>query len=115
MRMHELTAIVIAALILAFGSSPRADTVTPLAGVTSGVTVRASASAQSAQVALLRPGDQALLLGSVPNWYQIELPGGVRGFVSKRWTQVAATDGPQPAAPATFTMDVLDVGTGLAI
>ena len=57
--------------------------------------------------------ESAELHGSVPNWYQIKLPNGVEGFVSKRWTRVvpAAT----PVGTPSFTVDVVDVGTGLAV
>jgi competence protein ComEC len=99
------------ALVFAWSSSASADTVTPTSSVTTAVVVRASASTQSAQVGLLRPGEQALLVGSVPNWFHVQLASGVRGFVSKRWTQSNPSGGPSE----TFTMDVLDVGTGLGI
>jgi len=46
----------------------------------------------------------------VPNWYRIQLSDGTQGFVSKRWTDVV----PSPPTP-TFTVDVVDVGTGLGI
>src|SRR5687768_11436073 len=65
-----------------------ADVVVPLDDVTTGVVVRQSPSSQSAQVGSLRPGDQAELLGSVPNWHRVNLASGTPGFVSKRWTRV---------------------------
>ncbi|MEP7310627.1 MAG: MBL fold metallo-hydrolase [Acidobacteriota bacterium] len=101
--------LVIVAVILL--SAPAfADSVVPSTDVTTGVVIRASASSQSASVGMLRPGDSASLLGSVPNWYRIQLGDGTQGFVSKRWTQVV----PVQSAP-TFTIDAVDVGTGLGI
>jgi competence protein ComEC len=76
------------------------------------VVVRESATSQSADRGSLRPGESAELLGSVPDWFKVQLTNGVEGFVSKRWTRVvpgAAADGP------SYTIDVIDVGTGLGI
>jgi hypothetical protein len=102
-------------------SSPLfADQVVPSAEVTTRVIVRASASSQSAQVGSLEPGEQVELIGSVPFWHEVQLANGSIGFVSKRWTRVIpAGVAPTPSPPAsggpTFTMDVVDVGTGLGI
>jgi beta-lactamase superfamily II metal-dependent hydrolase len=90
----------------------------PSPDVTTRVIVRESASSQSAQIGSLVPGQQLELVGSVPNWHEVRLPNGTLGFVSKRWTQVIASAAPPtpPAAGApTFTIDVVDVGTGLGI
>jgi beta-lactamase superfamily II metal-dependent hydrolase len=95
-----------------------ADVVVPSPDVTTRVIVRESASSQSAQIGSLVPGQQLELVGSVPNWHEVRLPNGTLGFVSKRWTQVIASAAPPtpPAAGApTFTIDVVDVGTGLGI
>ena len=59
-----------------------ADTVTPSADVSTGVVVRASASAQSAAIATLLPGRELELVGSVPYWHEVRLPNGSTGFVS---------------------------------
>ena len=94
-----------------------ADVVVPSPDVTTRVIVRESASSQSAQVGSLVPGQQLELVGSVPNWHEVRLPDGTLGFVSKRWTQVIPSGTPPAPAPAgpTFTIDVVDVGTGLAV
>ena len=121
---HHRSAIVrsIEAVALVFalsGATVVADTVVPGPDVTSRVIVRASASAQSTQVASLAPGQQAELTGSVPNWYEVRTSTGVSGFVSKRWTRVVPSSGPPPASPGSaspaFTIDVLDVGRGLSV
>ena len=93
-----------------------ADIVVPLDDVKTGVTVRQSPTSSSAQVGTLSPGDQAELLGSVPNWHRIKLANGKSGFVSKRWTLVKPTATATTATKtATYTMDVVDVGTGLGV
>src|SRR5262245_33864956 len=93
-----------------------ADVVVPSPDVTTRVIVRESASSQSAQIGSLLPGQQLELVGSVPNWHEVRLPNGGFGFVSKRWTQVIASGTPPAPAPGpTFTIDVVDVGTGLAV
>jgi beta-lactamase superfamily II metal-dependent hydrolase len=96
-----------------------ADTVTPTADVLTRVVVRASASSQSAAIGSLRPGEDLELVGSVPYWHEVRLPNGSTGFVSKRWTRVISAGvppaGPPPTTAPTFTIDVVDVGTGLAV
>ncbi len=55
------------------------------------------------------------MIGSVPSWHEVRLPNGAIGYVSKRWTRVIAADGPTTtgvSAGPTFTIDVVDVGTG---
>jgi hypothetical protein len=81
------------------------DVVVPSADVTTRVIVRASASSQSAQIGSLRPAEQLELTGSVPNWYEVPLPNGATGFVSKRWTRVIAIGAPPiPTTASTFTI-----------
>jgi beta-lactamase superfamily II metal-dependent hydrolase len=91
-----------------------ADTVVPLDDVKTFVVVRQTASIQSNQVGALHPGEQAQLLGSVPNWYRVQLASGISGFVSKSWTQTVTVT-PPPPSTESFTIDVVDVGTGLGI
>jgi beta-lactamase superfamily II metal-dependent hydrolase len=110
-----MTKVLRLVIFLALCFAPRlyADNVTPTDDVTTGVVVRESASAQSARRGRLDPGQTALLLGSVPNWYRVQLPNGLHGFVPKRWTRVVTAN--PPSATDTFTIDVVDVGTGLGI
>lgn len=108
----------LAVVLIPFGAF--ADVVVPTADVTTRVIVRASASGQSAQVGSLRPGEQLELVGSVPNWHEVRLANGTLGFVPKRWTRVVAVGTPPAGPPVpptspTFTIDVVDVGTGLGI
>jgi competence protein ComEC len=60
-----------------------------------------------------------LPIGSaVPRWYETTLPSGQTAFVSKQSTELVTC---QAGAPATapggdeFTLDAIDVGTGLAV
>ncbi|PYX30481.1 MAG: hypothetical protein DMG80_12145 [Acidobacteria bacterium] len=98
-------------------SRAAADTVIALDDVTNSVVVRLSASSTSARVGTLQPGEQADLIGSVPNWHHVKLASGTLGFVSKRWTRVIATSTPPAggAGKTNYTIDVVDVGTGLAV
>src|SRR5215475_2231399 len=111
------TALTFVLLVLCLSFVLVADVVVPSSDVTTGVIVRKTASGQSALMGSLEPGQQAELIGTVPNWYEIRLPGSLIGFVPKRWTDVipSGTPPPAPATTETFTIDVVDVGTGLGI
>jgi beta-lactamase superfamily II metal-dependent hydrolase len=106
--------LVFAAIVWLLSTQARADGVVPTDDVKSSVVIRKSASAGSARVGSLRPGDKADLLGSLPNWHRIKLADGTSGFVPKRWTRVIANSTAAPTT-AVYTMDVIDVGTGLGV
>ena len=97
-----------------------ADTVTPTADVSTDVVVRASASSQSAAIGSLLPGQELELVGSVPYWHEVRLPEWIDRLrletVDARHPHgcAAGRTAPPPTAP-TFTIDVVDVGTGLAV
>ncbi len=95
-------------------SSALADKVSPTQNVAVRVVVRAGASTTASDVGSLRPGEQAELLGSMPGWYHVRLTNGTEGFVAKRWTLVVSTSS-TTSASGSFTIDVVDVGTGLGI
>src|SRR6476619_785901 len=80
--------------VLFLSAQALADVVVPLDDVTNGVVIRRSASSSSARLGLLRPGQQADLVGSVPGWHRIQIAAGSTAFVSKRWTRVIASSGP---------------------
>ena len=113
---HAFRSIVVALATLVLGTSVAlADVVVPKPEVVTRVVLRASASSSSDDIGSLRPGDQAELLGSVPNWYRVRL-NNVEGFVSKRWTTVITTGTGGAATAATaVTIDFVDVGTGLGV
>jgi competence protein ComEC len=106
--------LLFASAILFLWTPAIADVVVPSDDVTTSVAVRRTASSQSAKVGSLRPGEQAELLGSIPSWHRVKLTNGKSGFVQKRWTRVVAGTAPT-ATPAAFTVDVVDVGTGVGV
>jgi competence protein ComEC len=86
--------------------------VTPSERVTAAVVVRAEATTHSAPLARLRPGETLSLVSEVAGWYEVALPDGTRGYVSKAWTNLVA-EAALPANPA-WQVHFIDVGTGLA-
>jgi beta-lactamase superfamily II metal-dependent hydrolase len=106
--------LIVLALVLISSSTAVADDVVPTSEVTKRVVVRAGPSAQTADVGGLSVGGKAELLGSVPSWYRVRLSNGAEGFVAKRWTRIVSVATPD-VAPASFTIDAVDVGTGLGI
>ena len=87
-------AVFVCLVFLVTATIARADVVVPTPDVTTSVSVRASASAQSASVGTLHPGEQATLVGTVSNWYRVQLANGVFGYVSKRWTRIVTRSVP---------------------
>lgn len=82
----------------AAADSPR---VLPRQTVTSFVNVRLMPSVESEVIGDLAPGESLRLLGVQDQWYQVELAGGVIGFVNRQWTRRTAGELPpiDPAAP----------------
>jgi beta-lactamase superfamily II metal-dependent hydrolase len=113
-RACSKPSVFVAAILVLFSSLAIADVVTPLDDVVTSVVVRQTPSALGSKVANLRPSEQAELLGFVPNWYRVRLANGISGFVPSRWTRVIAST-PPPAPVGPFTIDVVDVGTGLGV
>lgn len=113
--MKHLAAVLAAFCFLFASAGPvRADEVTPSTRVQSGVVIRAAPDTQAAALGLLRPGERLPLLGSVPRWNQVALPGGRSGYVSKAWTTVVPAPGDAASAAPAFAVHFVDVGTGLA-
>lgn len=117
MWSYYLRAAVAALLLSPLSAVPAAaDDVTPSARVSSAVLVRQGPSTDTAILARLRPGDTATIVGEVSGWYQVELPDGTRGYVSKAWTVVIGQASPgEPLVAAPYKVHVIDVGTGLAV
>jgi Predicted hydrolase (metallo-beta-lactamase superfamily) len=78
--------------------------------VTNSVNVRETPAANGHILQVLRPGEQLEYVGSVPGWHEVLLNDGRHGFVSKSWTRVVSG-----GVGGNFSIDVVDVGTGLAI
>lgn len=92
----KLARVVVWFVLLAPLHAVWADQVVSSERVTSHLNVRLEPSASSAVVGSLRPGEAAALEGSVPFWYEVSLPGGTRGFVSKAWSRLI----PEPGSGA---------------
>lgn len=81
---HRLTFILIGCLL--WCAQGLADVVKPSDRVTSHLNVRVDTSTSTAIVGTLNPGEEALYLESVPQWYKIRLGSGQEGYVSKSWS-----------------------------
>lgn len=89
-----------------------AATVTPKPEVTNHVNIRELPSTtDSDTIGTLQPGQSLPHLESIPYWYEVQLPDGRSGFVSKRWTTLLTTS----PEDQPFTVHVLDVGIGDSI
>lgn len=99
------------------GATPAAaEDVTPSQRVSSAVLVRQGPSTDTGILARLRPGDIATIVGEVSGWYQIKLPDGTLGYVSKAWTVVVGRDSSsENLVGRSYKVHVIDVGTGLAV
>jgi Bacterial SH3 domain/Metallo-beta-lactamase superfamily len=86
------------------------DMVVPSDRVTGGLNVRAKPRTDSQILSVLTPGKQVEYVGSVPGWHEVVLDDGRHGFVSKSWTRIVSG-----GVGGKFTIDIVDVGTGLAI
>lgn len=101
---------------LLFCTPAWADDVVPSARVSTAVLVREAPSTDTAILGRLRPGEQADLLTEVSGWYQVKLPDGTIGYVSKAWTSLVPDSGSGEAFTANqYKVHVIDVGTGLAV
>jgi competence protein ComEC len=65
------------------------DRVVPSDRVTSFVFIRTEPDSASAERGRLHVGESIPLIGSIPRWYEVQLPDGTTGFMSKAWTRVA--------------------------
>lgn len=107
----------VAALFAIASSVVWADSVTLKDQVQTAV-ARDIPKASGAKIGTLSKGESAEVLGSVPHWYRVRLSTGAVGFLSKTSVQLSSAPGTTPpvatAAPL-FTVDAVDVGTGLAV
>jgi len=105
-------------IILAFftliSALANADMVMPSDRVQEGISIRGGPSSQSQYLGQLNVGEQLEYRSSVPYWYEVRLANGQPAFVSKAWS-IIVPDAAPPAATATYSIDAIDVGTGLAI
>ena len=115
--MTRIRSIVICLFILGFGFLDRvqSDVVVPSDRVSTGVNVRDTPKTSGKILKVLAPGEQLQYVGTVPGWNEVILSDGRSGFVSKSWTRVIPTDETGGTTSGNFTIDVVDVGTGLGI
>ena len=114
--MRSLSAAMLI-LFAAFGAAPAcAEELAPSARVSSAVLVREGPSTDTRILGRLRPGDTATIVSEVSGWYEVALPDGTTGYVSKAWTVVTGERPPGEALTANrYKVHVIDVGTGLAV
>lgn len=109
------SALLLAGALL-FCTPAWADDVVPSARVSTAVLVRAEPSTDTTILGRLRPGDRAELVAQVSGWYQVRLPDGTVGYVSKIWTNLVPDSGSGEALTASqYRVHVIDVGTGLSV
>lgn len=84
-------------------SSIAQDRVSPSDRVSTRLNVRSQPDARSAIIGSLQPGQSAILLEAIPNWYRIRLQDSREGYVSKAWARIVS-------AP-TETADFIRLGS----
>ena len=83
--------------------------VRPTERVVHGVIVRKAPTTSSAPIESLLPGEMLQFSSDLPGWFEVQLPDGRKGYVSKAWTVVVQTE------VGNFRIHAIDVGTGLAL
>jgi beta-lactamase superfamily II metal-dependent hydrolase len=102
--------VLIPVLLLAWVPAAAQDLVTPSNRVITHVNIRAATTTDSSDLGDLEIGEGLPLVGDVPFWWEVELPDGGRGFVSKGWTDIAVAL--QPREEDELRIHFLDVGAG---
>ena len=74
------------------------------------VDIHAAADSSSQEIGTLSPGQFRDVTGSTSHWYEIRMPDGTPGFVSKRATTLIRT--PPPRALDELRIHYLNVGSG---
>lgn len=97
MLFPKTTFYILAGLILLTSPAWAQSRVCPTESVTSAVNVRASPGTQSEIVGQLRLGECAAYLNTWEGWYEVAVPGGVMGYVSRQWT--TRSTGPNEELP----------------
>lgn len=105
--------IVLFLFFLLLSSHSNADWVMPAERVQEGISLRAGPSSDTSFLGLLRVGERLEFVRSVPYWHEVRLTNGQPAFVSKSWSTIIPDAAPAPTG--NYTMDVIDVGTGLSI
>lgn len=90
LRLTQLLGLLV--LATGAGTAVAAPNVQPSERVERNVVVRSAPTTASVPLDALDPGEQLDLIGEVPRWYQVRLPDGRTGYVSKTWTVVVQVD-----------------------
>jgi endonuclease/exonuclease/phosphatase family protein len=77
--------ILVGICLIAFAQPALADKVTPSERVETRLRIRDVADGQAQVIGHILPGQALALRATIPNWYEVELPNGQRGFVNKAW------------------------------
>jgi competence protein ComEC len=106
-----------AAGLIVLASAAYAEQVTPDERVQTRVIIRHDPSTESSIVGRLLVGQSLELARDLPGWYEVRLPDGTLGYVSKAWTRPVGVGQPEVAftSGSSFKVHVIDVGTGLAV
>lgn len=108
-----------AALLLLLTAAPQAafaEQVRASDRVERNVVVRAAPTTQSEPIGALLPGDTLEVVDDdIPRWYEVRLPDGRTGYVSKSWTVLALDAAAVDVSAGGFLVHSIDVGTGLAV
>ena len=106
--------IIFICLTLFFTPFAQADLVTPAERVKEGISLRKAPSSNSDYLGQLAVGEHLKYLSSVPYWHKVQLANGQPAYVSKSWSTIVPETAPATSL-GSFTIDVIDVGTGLAV
>lgn len=97
------------AILTGVSTAVAAPSVQPSERVERNVVVRSAPTTESAPLDALHPGERLDLVGDVPRWYEVRLPDGRRGYVSKAWTIVVDV-----ALEGVLRVHFIDVDQGAA-
>jgi competence protein ComEC len=107
---HRLGLLILCLGLMLCGSVSAQDLVTPSDRVTSHVNLRAEPNENAAELGELDIGEALPLVGSVPRWYEVRLPGGGTAFVSKAWTTISQALAPR--RQDELRIHFLNIGAG---
>ena len=110
--MRLLPMAFVSAVLTVLSTSASADQVVPSDRVTSGVTIRAAATTNSASLGILRPGESLPWVQNVPRWREVQLSPTQTGFVSKSWTRHIVDAPLAPRDQDELRIHYLPVGAG---
>lgn len=111
--MHKALFVIAFVASFFYVTATLAQTVVPSKRVVTALNVREDPSSSSGQVTQMKPGDRAVLVNRVPHWYEVRLPDGTHGYVSKAWSRVEPGIADKETHELRF--HVLAVGAGSCV